>query len=436
MRGLFVITKRHISKHIINAQKCEINGIPSVSIDWYNHIHERKLRTLNTENIFKNNDKFKEILSKQNNPNNIDSNEWIKLSSELHIKPLALLRYYLLYYLNQNSYNDIHNNNSSVFNPNQCISLNLYKGYIKQCQNYKHNQHYCFKHKHYNNLNSNIITRTINGFIDELQLNRKFKFKHNKRFNQLCNELIKLKKMNSLKCSFDMNNKVDTIMNEITKLYNINNKTKYRIITKKNISQYIKGVKSIIDSNPKTMKQKMNKIIRLNLFNFRMNYNFIYNSIKIIKYDKTKTSNFEKTQRRSSKIFEYNIIKEFKHIFKSLKLSNINMKREKELIKENYKITPDILFDEPIKINNTIINWIEIKNFTIYGMHLYNELIKQCNKYTEKYKNGAIISRGFEYDSIKNIHSFKDVLFLDGSLFPYTKENSGNFQSKKKVSIK
>jgi len=76
--------------------------------------------------------------------------------------------------------------------------------------------------------------------------------------------------------------------------------------------------------------------------------------------------------------------------------------------------TPDLLFNRPVMINGSLINWMDSKNFLITHQDKvkYRQIMKQCAKYTKAFGNGAIVSLGFvkTHKKIKN-----DVMFLDAS---------------------
>merc|ERR1712032_361958 len=59
--------------------------------------------------------------------------------------------------------------------------------------------------------------------------------------------------------------------------------------------------------------------------------------------------------------------------------------------------TPDLLFNRPIMINGSFINWIDSKNFLITHQDKvkYRKVMKQAGKYNKVFGNGAIVCLGF-----------------------------------------
>lgn len=95
------------------------------------------------------------------------------------------------------------------------------------------------------------------------------------------------------------------------------------------------------------------------------------------------------------------------------------IKTEEQLIAEQVAatgyaiITPDILFEEPIIINDQTIHWIDFKSYAgCDATFLYKKNVEQAKKYNEKFGPGAIVYRhGFVEMSIP------DTLILDAREF-------------------
>ena len=103
-------------------------------------------------------------------------------------------------------------------------------------------------------------------------------------------------------------------------------------------------------------------------------------------------------QLESSRNFEMKVNGEFdKH--------NIKYLTEEQLRKKGTTLTPDLLLEEPIKINGVLMHWIDAKDF--YGSNLRiitRGLNKQSSKYNDKFGKGAFVfHHGFsEKLNIKN----------------------------------
>lgn len=102
-----------------------------------------------------------------------------------------------------------------------------------------------------------------------------------------------------------------------------------------------------------------------------------------------------------------------------------NFKTEEVLRKEQKSVTPDILFDQEININDTPIRWIDVKSY--YGSHYYRDIFPNINKTIEKYyavykQKGAIIfQNGFSKKLLKYIDRSK-VILINGHKNDYLKE--------------
>jgi len=96
-----------------------------------------------------------------------------------------------------------------------------------------------------------------------------------------------------------------------------------------------------------------------------------------------------------------------------LKTLDILFRTEKDLRKENYQLTPDFLLNSPVYINGQIVNWIDVKNYTLYkNRFLSQRLLQQSIKYTKAFGNGAMIfSGGITCDVLLD----NNTLLLDGS---------------------
>ena len=107
-------------------------------------------------------------------------------------------------------------------------------------------------------------------------------------------------------------------------------------------------------------------------------------------------------------------------IQKILNKLNIVYKTQNELAKEQIKDsnivtnTPDFLILSEFFINNKKISWIDAKNFYISdSILLKKKIIKQTNKYIDKYGSGAIISSlGFSSSIF-----FYNILLIDFTSF-------------------
>jgi len=86
---------------------------------------------------------------------------------------------------------------------------------------------------------------------------------------------------------------------------------------------------------------------------------------------------------------------------------NIKYKTQEVLVQEQIKekghpyATPDFLLKDPIDINGSIVNWLEIKNFYGTNIKFMNKKIeKQINKYYNKWGFGCLV---FRYGVYKNL---------------------------------
>lgn len=106
-----------------------------------------------------------------------------------------------------------------------------------------------------------------------------------------------------------------------------------------------------------------------------------------------------------------------------LRAQGLRLKTQPELYAEQVnnpavrrRLTPDILFEDPVMINGEPVRWIDAKNF--YGSHLVSKrnLVRQLNAYTKEWGAGAVVySMGFS-DMIAR--SVPDVTFLDMTPIP------------------
>lgn len=106
-----------------------------------------------------------------------------------------------------------------------------------------------------------------------------------------------------------------------------------------------------------------------------------------------------------------------------LRSKNISFKTEDDLRKESSErgethpiLTPDILFDSPVKIiingNEHMINWIDAKNYILINVkYIISNLVKQSKKYNNAFGSGAFI---FNY-GIDNSICIPGVLLLSSS---------------------
>jgi hypothetical protein len=80
---------------------------------------------------------------------------------------------------------------------------------------------------------------------------------------------------------------------------------------------------------------------------------------------------------------------------------------------EKLVATPDFLLEDPIRIDSSVIHWIEVKDYFFYFSNpLFGSLKKQVNKYEKLYGSGAVLfGRGMECNS----RVPGNVLLLDGS---------------------
>jgi hypothetical protein len=95
-------------------------------------------------------------------------------------------------------------------------------------------------------------------------------------------------------------------------------------------------------------------------------------------------------------------------IGKYLDKKNIKYKNQDALVQEQIKekghpyATPDFLLEEPIEINGTIVNWLEIKNFYGTNIKFMNKKIqKQINKYFNKWGPGCLVFRYGIYENVQ-----------------------------------
>ncbi len=107
-------------------------------------------------------------------------------------------------------------------------------------------------------------------------------------------------------------------------------------------------------------------------------------------------------QLESSRNFELKVNHEFDKY-------NIKYFTEEQLREKGTTLTPDLLLKEPIKINGTLIYWVDAKDY--YGSNLKiitKGLKKQSSKYNNKFGKGAFV---FHYGFSEKLN-IKNTLLL------------------------
>jgi hypothetical protein len=141
--------------------------------------------------------------------------------------------------------------------------------------------------------------------------------------------------------------------------------------------------------------------------------NISEHNLKYINKMKRIIINNETDIRRRSMHFEYSLEN-------YLTSQNIKYRTEKQIKESNdYTITPDILFDDPIilQLNNVnhSIKWMDAKNYMLVDIpFIIKSLNKQAAKYNKILGMGAFV---FHY-GIDNSISIPGTLILDGSFLP------------------
>ena len=132
---------------------------------------------------------------------------------------------------------------------------------------------------------------------------------------------------------------------------------------------------------------------------------------EIISLDKHCNAECNVIRQHEGKELEIKCAKLLKYIIENAHLDDyIEFKTEKDLIRKNAGLTPDILFMKPIIINDNIVHWIDLKNFFLNtNEFLGKKTKKKAQQYNDKYGLGCIISYGYMSDS-----NFP-ALMLDGS---------------------
>ena len=120
----------------------------------------------------------------------------------------------------------------------------------------------------------------------------------------------------------------------------------------------------------------------------------------------------EQKSKISSEKFEHTI-EEF------LSETHIKFQTEADIRKNQiYKVTPDILFDQPVILNidgkNHPIRWLDAKNFVFLGEYvpsLYKKIVQQAKKYNDVFGPGAFI---FRYGFVSGVQ-IDGTYLLDGT---------------------
>lgn len=104
-----------------------------------------------------------------------------------------------------------------------------------------------------------------------------------------------------------------------------------------------------------------------------------------------------------------------------LQAQHVDFHTEREIIDQQlHKLTPDILFKEPIEIQVNdeihIIHWMDAKNYFLINVpFIMNNLQTQSKKYNDEFGAGAFVFHyGFD-ESIK----IENTLILDASMFDH-----------------
>lgn len=86
--------------------------------------------------------------------------------------------------------------------------------------------------------------------------------------------------------------------------------------------------------------------------------------------------------------------------------------------------TPDLLFNKPLMINGSYINWIDAKNYfiTFQDKLKYRSLMRQSRKYVNTFGCGAIVCIGFVKKNDKSsLYITNGVIILDASYWTLNK---------------
>lgn len=102
-----------------------------------------------------------------------------------------------------------------------------------------------------------------------------------------------------------------------------------------------------------------------------------------------------------------------KKLKKWLDKQNIKYRTEKQ-IRGKFSKTPDYLLNEPIRLNDMDVNWIESKaNFGDF-IEIKRTMKKQLIPYTELFGNGAVV---YWFGFLDEVRSYDGIDILDASSF-------------------
>ena len=218
----------------------------------------------------------------------------------------------------------------------------------------------------------------------------------------------------------------DEKVDDIAKLININRHLiiSYRTLLLKEkiifnhgkIKSKINNVLSDYDNNILELSKKYDSspisILRLILKKKYPNMKSIKNSIDLFNETDKKQLQIAEENDYISPLNEDNIQKKSEEyeekIAHFLDNKEIKYKTQETLIKEQTDekgyayATPDFLLNEPMMINDNIINWIEVKNFYGSNIKFMNKKIqKQVNKYYKIWGLGCLVFRYGVYENLK-----------------------------------
>ncbi len=103
-----------------------------------------------------------------------------------------------------------------------------------------------------------------------------------------------------------------------------------------------------------------------------------------------------------------------KQVEELLRKNNISFKTEDDFRNEKSQgLTPDFYFEIPLEINNTVIHWMDVKNYPMYDSPLLlTKVVNQIKKYTKEFGFGAVLFNGGVLKNSKIFHENALVLTI------------------------
>ena len=161
------------------------------------------------------------------------------------------------------------------------------------------------------------------------------------------------------------------------------------------------GVREIEGKDEKTESDESNGSEGENSGDIRFNESFRRFCIKISESDCSSFAYDDNVIQAESAHFEAMVFEKVQCILKEhgiVRELKGEEQQKKEASKRRRLLTPDILLDEAVKINDKLIHWIEIKNFFFSSRDGFflRGVKKAIRKYTRRFGKGAIVCRGWQ----------------------------------------